>query len=266
MNDAELKRTINIIRKKTEKVIFSYQESNILHPRAVVTEMLINAVKCSDTQKIYEMINKIPDRVSGTLSENEMRNTKNLAIITVSIVGTSILLDRFLYSEYCYSIADATIQFIEQAGDEEKIYYALLSGLLIMEDVINEQNEKEKMKYSIVEKTKDYIYRHRHEKICIEQIAQALSVSQKSISRKFKEQEGCTIQEFIINDRLSRAKNLLKYSDYTIQEIADYLGYSSQSHLGLCIKTETGMTPRQYRDYHCAEFRNSLISSNVSNE
>jgi AraC-like DNA-binding protein len=43
------------------------------------------------------------------------------------------------------------------------------------------------------------------------------------------------------------AKNLLIYSDYTIEKIALYLGFSSQSHFGKVFKKYTEMTPNAYR-------------------
>ena len=50
-------------------------------------------------------------------------------------------------------------------------------------------------------------------------------------------------------------KNLLTYSDYSFLEIANYLGFVSQSHLGKQFKTATGMTLKEYRDkYHKEEF------------
>lgn len=45
-------------------------------------------------------------------------------------------------------------------------------------------------------------------------------------------------------------QKLLIYSDYSYSEIASYLGYASQSHLGKQFKDMTGMTLRQYRELY----------------
>lgn len=49
-------------------------------------------------------------------------------------------------------------------------------------------------------------------------------------------------------------KHLLAYSPYSYIEIAAYLGFSSQSHLGKIFKKYTGMTLRQYREKYMQNF------------
>lgn len=49
-------------------------------------------------------------------------------------------------------------------------------------------------------------------------------------------------------------KYLLAYSPYSYIEIATYLGFSSQSHLGKVFKKYTGMTLRQYRGKYGQNF------------
>ena len=50
--------------------------------------------------------------------------------------------------------------------------------------------------------------------------------------------------------KAERAANLLRYSDYSLVEIANHLSYSSQSHFIQQFKAITGMTPKQYRDHN----------------
>ena len=52
----------------------------------------------------------------------------------------------------------------------------------------------------------------------------------------------------VIREKIERAKNLLTYSEYSYIEIATYLGFSSQSHLGAQFKKITGFTLLQYRN------------------
>ena len=46
------------------------------------------------------------------------------------------------------------------------------------------------------------------------------------------------------------AKNMLIYSRYSYSDIASYLGFSSQSHLGTRFKKAIGLTLRQYREQY----------------
>lgn len=75
------------------------------------------------------------------------------------------------------------------------------------------------------------------------------------VSNLFRRHEGISIVDFVAQEKLKLVKNLLTYSNYSYIEIASYLGFSSQSHLGKQFKAQTGMTLKQYRDkYHVREF------------
>ena len=63
------------------------------------------------------------------------------------------------------------------------------------------------------------------------------------------------MKEYLNQVRTERAKNLLKYSNSSLVEISDYVGFSSQSYFGSVFKRIAGMTPQQYRNrYHVKEF------------
>ncbi len=101
-----------------------------------------------------------------------------------------------------------------------------------------------------IDACKDYIFKHLHEKIRVQDIAEQLYLNANYLSEIFKNHEGITITEFILREKVNLTKNLLTYSPYSYIEIATYLGFSSQSHLGKVFKKWTGMTLRQYRDQY----------------
>ena len=87
-------------------------------------------------------------------------------------------------------------------------------------------------------------------------MAEALNLNANYLSELFHKYEGISITSYIQNQKINAVKNLLTYSQYSYIEIATYLGYSSQSHLGKIFKEKTGYTLRQYRN-QCSkkEFR-----------
>ena len=55
--------------------------------------------------------------------------------------------------------------------------------------------------------------------------------------------------------KIEKAENLLKYCDYSLIEITNYLSFSSQSHFIQLFKEFTGITPKKYRDlYSCSSW------------
>ncbi|MCU0368511.1 MAG: AraC family transcriptional regulator [Cyclobacteriaceae bacterium] len=67
------------------------------------------------------------------------------------------------------------------------------------------------------------------------------------LSSLFSSVEGITIEQYIIRQKIERAKELLFYDELTISEIADRLGYSSIAHLSAQFKKVTGLTPSELK-------------------
>ncbi len=107
-----------------------------------------------------------------------------------------------------------------------------------------EQGELEQLKTAIKE---DYIFSHLHDKICVQDIADELGLNANYLSELFHQCEKISLTDFIRREKMNLVKNLLIYSRYSCSEIATYLGYSSQSHMGKQFKECMGMTPNQYR-------------------
>ena len=78
-------------------------------------------------------------------------------------------------------------------------------------------------------------------------IAKELGMDYAYLSNLFSSLEGITIEHFIILQRIERAKELLKYGDLTLSEIAYKLGYSSVQHLSIQFKKITGLTASQFK-------------------
>ncbi len=73
------------------------------------------------------------------------------------------------------------------------------------------------------------------------------NLSYASLSRIFSEIEGRSIENYYVNLRIERVKELIKYQQLSLSEIADEMGYSSVAHLSRQFKQLTGLTPTQFR-------------------
>ncbi|HUN64653.1 MAG TPA: helix-turn-helix domain-containing protein [Bacteroidota bacterium] len=67
-----------------------------------------------------------------------------------------------------------------------------------------------------------------------------------ALSALFSSVENITIEHYLILQRIERVKELLKYGDTTLTEIAYILGYSSVAHLSGQFRKVTGMTPSAF--------------------
>ena len=67
------------------------------------------------------------------------------------------------------------------------------------------------------------------------------------LSNLFSEIEGITIEQYILNQKIEKVKELLMYNELSLSQIALQLGYSSTAHLSNQFKKLTGLTPSQFK-------------------
>lgn len=69
-----------------------------------------------------------------------------------------------------------------------------------------------------------------------------------NLSHLFSEATGTTIEQFVITQKIEKAKELLLYEEFTLTEIAFKLNYSSVAHLSAQFKKVTGLTPTFFKN------------------
>jgi AraC family transcriptional regulator len=94
----------------------------------------------------------------------------------------------------------------------------------------------------------DYIHTHLGEDLSLDAIAAEVGMSQYYFCRLFKQSVGLAPYQYVIQQRVERAKQLLKQQDLSILDIAFQCGFASQSHLNLHFKRWAGATPRVFRN------------------
>lgn len=79
-------------------------------------------------------------------------------------------------------------------------------------------------------------------------LAEKLGKDYSALSSLFSEVEGTTIEQYLIHQRIERAKELLVYDELTLSQIANQLSYSSVAHLSSQFKKVTGLTPSYFKN------------------
>jgi AraC family transcriptional regulator len=93
----------------------------------------------------------------------------------------------------------------------------------------------------------EYIQAHLGEDISLSEIASELGMSQYYFCHLFKRSTGISPHQFLIHQRVERAKLLLKQPERTVLSIALECGFANQSHFARCFRQCTGMNPNQFR-------------------
>lgn len=85
------------------------------------------------------------------------------------------------------------------------------------------------------------------EPLSLDQLSEEFGVSKFHLSREFKRYMGTSLNEYLILTRLNHAKELLKYSNKTVEEIAYACGFHHVSHFINLFKSHEKTTPLQFR-------------------
>jgi AraC-like DNA-binding protein len=68
------------------------------------------------------------------------------------------------------------------------------------------------------------------------------------LAHLFSDDQGITIEHYIISHKIEKIKELIIYDEMNITEIADLLNYSSVAHLSNQFKKETGLSPLKFKN------------------
>ncbi|PIG90996.1 AraC family transcriptional regulator [Gloeocapsopsis sp. IPPAS B-1203] len=93
----------------------------------------------------------------------------------------------------------------------------------------------------------EYINAHLEEDIKLADLAELVGISQFHFSRLFKQSMKVSPHQYLLQQRVERAKQLLNTTKYSVVEIALQCGFNSHSHLSKQFRQLTGMTPKAYR-------------------
>ena len=88
---------------------------------------------------------------------------------------------------------------------------------------------------------------HLDREITLNELATMVDMSKYYFLRLFKQSMGITPHQYLIKQRMKKAKQLLQQGKLSIIEVAAECGFSNQSHFAKVFHKNIGITPRAYR-------------------
>tara|TARA_R110002050_G_C8906089_1_gene510464 strand:+ start:1198 stop:1764 length:567 start_codon:yes stop_codon:yes gene_type:complete len=144
------------------------------------------------------------------------------------------------------SIKLGEVELVSKLDDTEKAAFSKKlrsSGFSLIHD----------RKSRLIEQMKNLVVNRIHHSIeefdikWADDVTRELSMDYKYLSSLFSAVEGITFEQYIINQKIERVKELMVYNELSLSEIAYKLNYSSVSYLSNQFKKVTGMTPTQFK-------------------
>lgn len=110
-----------------------------------------------------------------------------------------------------------------------------------------EREEKAGLSRARLRRVERYVRSHLDADLSLDDLAQEVGLSKYHFARRFKERIGQSPYQFVIYERVRRARSLLRKTTRSLARIAFDVGFSSQSHFTRTFKRYVGVTPGTYR-------------------
>lgn len=232
-------------RASVSNVIFQRQEYELPHNPYDQEVRELDSIRRGDVEMLRQSLKETYQGEEGRLSKDQVRQAKNIAICVITLASRAAI-EGGMLPEEAFSMVDGYVLQIEEMNSVVKInamarqaeyeYAKAVAGI-----------HKKRQKNELIERTKNYIFQNLHNEIVIGNIGYEIGVNSSYLSDLFHKIEGMTIQHYIRREKIRMAENMLRYSEYDVKEIANYLSFCSQSYFGHIFKEQTGMSPMQYR-------------------
>ena len=216
-----------------------------MHNTMELEEMMLSHVEHGRTEEIERIFHAPAAGRAGIMAENALRQQKNLIICTATLITRAAIrggLDR----ETAFALSDLYIQKAEMMQDVLSL--TRLNAQMVLDFTKRVEAEKCGVHNTkLVRKAREYVMAHIGEAITTDALAKTCGLNRTYLCRVFSEETGMTVGQYVTAIKMEEAKRLMDITPKSILEIADYLGYSSQSHFQRVFKKTLGMTPGEYR-------------------
>ena len=227
--------------------IFEERENGIMHTPYEYEEAFLSSVKKGSRTNVKQMIDNVMNSgiTIGKMSSDNMRQIKYWAVSAFTLITRSAI-QGGLDETTAYNFADNCISDIDVMTQADNIIEYVIQKSIIITDMVAESRENSVYPQPI-RKCLHYINTHLHEKLDVTTFSNECGLSENYLSGLFKKNLGINLSKYIRTQRLQASKEMLK-KNYSVSDIAYYLGFCSESYFVSCFKKEFGKTPKQFRN------------------
>lgn len=126
----------------------------------------------------------------------------------------------------------------------------LLSGLIlcIMEQSWHPEERRKAPKRAAVREVREYLDTNYRERITLDDLSRIHFIDKYYLAKSFRAEYGQTITAYINNLRITKAKQLLRFTNKTVEEIGEEVGIDNPAYFSRVFKEIEGTGPKKYRE------------------
>ena len=233
-------------RKEAERRLSSApEEGQSVHNSFDQEQLILDMIRKGDSAALGEWKAAAPAIRGGVLAAEQLRQQNNTFIVTAALASRAAV-QGGMEVEDAFSTSDSYIQQCEMLTAPEAVtnlQYRMILDYTERVGRLRRGRQPTRLALDVA----NYVRRHLSEAITAQELARALFLSRPYLSRRFREETGETLTDFILREKTEEAKRLLRYSDKSLTAVSSYLGFSSPSHFSRVFKRYAGCLPREYR-------------------
>ena len=196
-----------------------------------------------DKSSYLLLLTEISNRYKNTLSMHDLNAIQDYNTIAISLI--CYLNQHDLEKTIALKIAIYPLYYIQDFSTWKDAFQYLYTFANYLFDLIsNSESDRMELLLSKIEK---YVSKNIANPLTLSEIASAVNYNATYISKIYKKSRGISLPKFILQSKISLAKDLLIHSDDSIQTIAYETGFDTSQYFSIVFKRETGITPRDFR-------------------
>ena len=119
---------------------------------------------------------------------------------------------------------------------------------LIMQESWHPKEQHEGRKRRNCIDVKNYLDEHFAERITLEELSATFYMDKYYLTKCFKEEYGVTINQYLLQMRITKAKQMLRFTDEKLETIGLECGIGTANYFSRTFKKIEGISPSEYRE------------------
>lgn len=235
-----------VIRGPESLVYYGEIRDILKTPPYIAVEDVKELERCMNEMD-SEGLSRIVESIFRKIGRLEYLSPEVLQAIAINLVLSGISKMPFMQLQLNEYLGKNILSLdnIAKFQTMEQLKNWIINVLQGMNELMLKQSLPEKR--DVIEESKEYIVRHFHQDITLNDISERFFINPYYFSQLFKKRTGITYQKYLTNIRVSRAKKLLEETDLKLFEISEMVGYGDVNHFRRVFEKYEGIKPNDYR-------------------
>lgn len=220
------------------------------HPSYFLEKKLLRQIKMGLKSDVIATLDEINALQRASLARDTLRSIKNSLIASCTLFTRSAI-ESGVDSEDAFDLSDVFIKEIETYDNESQLLqfeYTMANSFISLVQT----SKLNKYPYP-TSRVVRIIYEGVTTKLSLIDIADKVNLSPDYLSKLFHKEVGCTVSEFIQQQKIETAIYFLEYTDLKITEISTILEYCNPGHFSNTFRKHALCTPAEYRKNFTAQ-------------